>query len=162
MIAAICWAVYIFAAKYKPDNLSFNSQLYSVILIGTIFIIPFYLFDIFYLHHSFTINVLNVSIILLLGIGVSIIGLFALNLSVMKIGANISSILFYTTPLFTSILAVMILEEKFEFYHLIGMIAILVGLNIPILLRMLKFKNRAVSEVVRLTVMSPLAMTLII
>lgn len=149
LVAAVCWAVYIFAAKFKPDNLSFSSQLYSVILIGTILILPLYLVDIFYFHHSFTINILNISVILILGIGVSIIGLLALNLSVIKIGADVSSILFYTAPLLTSMLAVMILGEDCKSFHLIGMIMILFGINIPILMRMFKFRNRVVSEVVK-------------
>lgn len=139
--AAICWAIYIFATKFKPKDMSFMSLSYAPMLIGTILILPAYLFDIYYLKNTFTINLQTLSVIFCLGLGVSIIGMMTLNVSVVKIGPNLSSILYYTAPLFTAIMAVMILNERFEFFHFIGMIIILFGINIPLLVRFLPKKK---------------------
>ena len=133
LAASLCWATYVFTVKYKPNELSFLSFTYSMILIGTILIAPLYLMDVFYLGHTFELTTLNVSVILFLGIGVSVIGIMTMNLSIIKIGANTTSILYYLAPLFTSIMAITILGEKFEYFHLVGMCTILLGVNLPLI-----------------------------
>ncbi len=137
LTAALCWAVYVYAVKFKPKNLSPIGFLYSVILIGVILIIPLYLFDVFYLENAFEWSGINAAVILALGIGVSVIGLLSMNLSIAKFGPNTTSILYYLAPLFTSIAATLVLGEKFEYFHFIGMLAILAGVNLPLIARLL-------------------------
>lgn len=146
LAASLCWAIYVFAVKYKPTNLSFLSFIYSTFLIGTILIFPLYLFDIFYLKHTFEPTMVNMSVIFCLGFGVSIIGMMSLNISIVKIGPNISAILFYFAPLFTSIMAVMILEEKLQSFHLVGISSILLGINFPLVAHFFAYKNRRVDS----------------
>ena len=146
LAATLCWAIYVFSVKYKPTNLSFRSFIYSTFLIGTILIFPLYLFDIFYLKHTFEPTMVNMSVIFCLGFGVSIIGMMALNISIVKIGPNISAILFYFAPLFTSIMAVMVLEEKLQPFHLVGISSILLGINFPLVAHFFAYKNRVISS----------------
>ncbi|MCF8495023.1 MAG: DMT family transporter [Rickettsiaceae bacterium] len=144
LAATLCWAIYVFSVKYKPTNLSFRSFIYSTFLIGTILIFPLYLFDIFYLKHTFEPTMVNMSVIFCLGFGVSIIGMMVLNISIVKIGPNISAILFYFAPLFTSIMAVMVLEEKLQPFHLVGISSILLGINFPLVAHFFAYKNRVI------------------
>lgn len=143
LMATICWAIYVFSVKYKPINLSFRAFVYATFAIGTILILPLYLLDILYLEHVFELNVTNVSVIFCLGFGVSIVGMMSLNISIARIGPNISSILFYFAPLFTSIMAVIILEEELKSFHVAGIIIILFGVNFPLIVRLLNRKNQA-------------------
>lgn len=143
LAAALCWAIYVFAVKFKPTNLSFRSFAYSTFLIGTILIFPLYLVDVFYLNHTFELSILNVSVIFCLGFGVSIVGMMSLNLSILKVGSNTAAILFYLAPLFTAIMAVMILGEKLQYFHFIGMLSILLGINFPLIARFFAYKNQA-------------------
>ena len=108
---------------------------YSTLLIGTILILPLYLFDVFYLGNIFKLNVPNVSVMIFLGLGVSIIGMMIMNVTVLKIGPNIISMLFYATPLFTAMMAVTVLGEQFETFHFVGMGLIIVGVNLRMILR---------------------------
>ena len=142
LAAAICWAIYVFAVKFKPNNLTFLSFIYATFAIGTILIFPLYLIDVFYFKNILVLNLQNISVIFCLGFCVSIIGMLSLNLSILKIGANLSAILFYAAPLFTAIMAVTILEEQFEFFHLIGITTIFTGINLPLITRFLNNKNR--------------------
>lgn len=142
LAASSCWAIYVFAVKFKPTNLSFRSFAYSTFLIGTILIVPLYLVDVLYLNHVFELNMLNMSVILCLGFGVSIIGMMSLNLSISKIGPNTSAMLFYLAPLFTAIMAVMILGEELQYFHLIGIFFILLGVNFPLISRFFSYKNK--------------------
>lgn len=140
LAATICWAIYVFVVRFKPNDLSFFSFAYSTFLMGTILILPLYLLDVFYLNHIFEVNMLNISVIISLGGGVSVIGMMSLNLSISKIGPNVASILFYLAPLFTAIMAVLILDEKFEYFHFIGMSAILLGIMGPVIWKQFKKK----------------------
>ena len=138
LAAAVCFAIYFVAFKSKPNNISFYSFTYATFLIGTIMILPLYLFDVFYLKHTFAINAQNVSAIIFLGLAVSIICMIIMNVSVLKIGPNLTSILFYITPLSTALSAVTVLGEKFETFHLVGMSLIVVGVNLPVIWRVLR------------------------
>ncbi len=135
LAAALCFAIYFVAVKSKPKDMSFYPFVYATFLIGTIMILPIYLFDLLYLGNRFEVNVQNVSVIIFLGLAVSVVGMIIMNATVLKIGPNLASILFYVTPLATSIIAVTILGEKFETFHLIGMVFIIVGINLPIVWR---------------------------
>jgi len=135
LVAALCWAVYVFAVKFKPNNLSLLSFIYSANLIGTLLIFPLYLLDIFYLGHLFEPTLRNISVIICLGFGVSVIGILCINFSIMHIGPNATSLLYYLAPVFTSLMAIMFLGEEFELFHLVGMLSILFGVNLPLIMR---------------------------
>ena len=135
LASAISLAIYCISVKSKPKNISLNSFAYSTLLIGTILILPLYLCDVFYFGNTFKLNVPNVSVIIFLGLGVSIIGMMIMNVTVLKIGSNIISILFYATPLFTAMMAVTVLGEQFEAFHFVGMGLIIAGVNLPLILR---------------------------
>ena len=132
LAAALCFAIYFVAVKSKPKNISFYPFVYATFLIGTILILPIYLFDVLYLGNRFDINVQNVSVILFLGFAVSIVGMMLMNMTVLRIGPNLASILFYAAPLFTALISVTVLGEKFEMFHLVGMVFIVVGVNLPV------------------------------
>jgi drug/metabolite transporter (DMT)-like permease len=133
LMGTICYAIYVFTVKFKPDNLSFYSFSYSAFLLGMILLCPLYLFDVFYVGNRFELNGQNIVVLLSLGVGVSVIGMLIFNMTILKLGYNLASIIFYLMPLFTSIMAVTILDEKFECFHFIGMSLILIGVNLPIL-----------------------------
>lgn len=135
LAAAACWAIYTFTVKFKPTDISFYSYIYSTFLIGTILLLPLYLFDLFYLDNSFEPNLTIISVIFCLGFGVSIIGMLSFNSTILKIGPNLSSIFYYLAPLFTAILAIIILDEKIEYFHMVGMALILFGINFPMVVK---------------------------
>ncbi len=133
LAAATCFAFYFFTVKLKPQNISFYPFLYSTFLIGTILILPLYLFDVFYLGNLLEINARNIIVISSIGIGVSVIGTVSLNQTILRFGSTATSVLFYLTPMFTAIMAVVFLNEEFEFFHFIGMFFILFGVNFPLI-----------------------------
>lgn len=136
LVASLCWAIYVFSVKYKPTTLSFKAFVYSTFLIGTLLILPIYLFDILYLDNVFKMNLTNVSIIFFLGFGVSIVGMSAFSVSILKLGPVLSSTIYYLAPVFTSIMAVMFLGEKLQAFHVVGMMAVVFGINLPFIVHL--------------------------
>ena len=58
----------------------------------------------------------------------SITSFFAWNKGVAILGANKASLFLHLIPVFSSMWAIMFLEEKFSFFHLIGTIFIILGI----------------------------------
>ena len=58
----------------------------------------------------------------------SITSFFAWNKGVSILGANKASLFLHLIPVFSSMWAIMFLEEKFSFFHLIGTIFIILGI----------------------------------
>ena len=139
LIAAMFFAIYIFATKFKPANLSFYSFVYATFLIGIIAFLPIYLFDIFYLENTLNFDLQTIVSLCVLAFGINVIGTITMNFSILNIGPNITSILFYLTPVFTALIAVMVLDEKFEYFHIVGMSFIIFGINLPIITKRLGY-----------------------
>jgi len=143
LIATISYGIYTFAFRSKPEDVSFYSFSYATFLLGTIMLFPFYMFDIFYLENSLEVNLQNVSAILCLGVAVSVVGMLVFNMTILKLGYNLASIIFYLMPAFTAIMATTLLHEDIEHFHFIGMMLILVGVNLPITAQYIRKKDEA-------------------
>lgn len=127
LLAAFSFAVYNTLAKRKPVTVSSINFLFVVFTLGTILLLPFYLWEFAY---SYTVN-WNINlmlIILYLGLGTSVIAFLCWNVAIQKLGAGRTAMFGNLIPIFSSLEAVILLNEQFTFIHIISMALVFSGL----------------------------------
>ena len=126
-IAVFSWGLYSVLLKKIDTNLTQLATLEVMIIIGLIFISPFYFFE--SLNEGFFPNKsIDFYMILYVAIFAGIISFFCWNKGVSIIGANRASLFLHLIPVFSSIWAISFLDEHFSFYHLFGAIFIVFGI----------------------------------
>jgi drug/metabolite transporter (DMT)-like permease len=128
MLAAVfSWGLYSVLLKKIDSSLSQLASLEVMIFFGLIFIFPFYVLE--SLNNSFLTKDTNeILIISYVAIFASITSFFAWNKGVSIVGANKASLFLHLIPVFSSLWAILFLDEKFSFFHLFGIIFIILGI----------------------------------
>jgi drug/metabolite transporter (DMT)-like permease len=127
LAAALAFAVYNVSAKKKPAEMSSKNFLFTVFLIGAIVLTPFYLYEL-NTKGGFVINVSNLSAILYLGLGASVICFLLWNKSIGILGAGRASLFGNLIPVFSTIEAVIYLKEKINWVHAGSFALVVLGL----------------------------------
>ncbi len=128
MIAAvISWCLYSVLLKKIDSKTSQLANLEVMIIIGIIFITPFYIFE--SANSTFLpTSKLDFVIISYVAVFASIVAFFSWNKGVSIIGPNRASLFLHLIPVFSAFWAISFLDEKFAFFHIIGVIFILSGI----------------------------------
>lgn len=128
LLAAITFAIYSILVKHKPTELGTRSFQLSTFLLGLLFLTPFYIWESSTTDFQIqSINSTTFYSILYLGIFASLFSYFLWGKAVENIGPTKSSIIYYTLPVFSGIIAFIILGEKIELIHIISMLLIMMG-----------------------------------
>ena len=134
LLAAISFALYSILIKRKPVDLGIRSFQLSTFVMGLLFLTPFYLWE--SVTTSFQIKSIDNNTfysILYLGIFASLFSYILWGKAVETLGATKSSMIYYTLPIFSGLLAYIFLGEKIEDIHLLSMLLILIGVITAIL-----------------------------
>lgn len=125
--AALSFAIYNILARKKPSGISPLSYLSITFWLGTLLLLPVVLWE-----QSSTAplrwDASLAGIVLYLGAGTSVIAFFCWNGAIARLGAARAAIFGNLIPLFSSVEAVLILQEKITWVHLAGMLVIVCGL----------------------------------
>ena len=127
VVAMFSWATYSVLLKKKKYELTQISLLQIVITFGLIFLVPIYFIEMsmgyliklgqpFYLTLTYVVLFPGLASFFFWIKGISIIG------------ANRSGIFLHLMPIFGAIMAMIIFDEKFMFYHFLGAIFIFMGI----------------------------------
>ena len=129
LAAAFSFAVYNVSVKKKPAQMSSINFLFTIFLLGTVLLVPFYFLE---LKNSggFEINSNSLFSILYLGLGTSVICFLFWNIAIARLGAGRTALFGNLIPVFSSIGAVILLHEKITTLHLISFIIVVTGLGI--------------------------------
>lgn len=129
LAAAFTFAIYNTMVKKKPATMNSVNFLFVIFGLGTVILLPFYLYE---LKNSggFVINVSNLSSILYLGLGASVICFLIWNKAIRNLGSGRTALFGNLIPVFSSIEAVILLNEKITPIHLISFILVVAGLLI--------------------------------
>ena len=127
IVAMLSWALYSALLKKKKLLLTQTSLLQVIISSGLIFLLPIYIIEMSYgryvnLELPFFLTLTYV--VLLPGLASFICWIKGITI----IGANRSGIFLHLMPIFSTILAIIIFNEKFMIYHLIGSALIITGI----------------------------------
>jgi len=127
IIAMFSWATYSALLKKKKYELSQISLLQVVISFGVIFLIPLYFIDM-NMGNSIKLEKPFFLILTYVVLFPGLASFFFWIKGVALIGANRSGVFLHLMPIFGAVMAMIIFNEKFMFYHLIGAVFILIGI----------------------------------
>ena len=128
-IGMFAWALYSALLKKKSYDISQITLLEVVIITGLIFLIPIYILEMNFGNQI----VLGKPFILTLTYVVLFPGLasfFFWIKGIAIIGANRAGVFLHLMPVFGSIMAIILFDEKFMFYHLLGAVFIIGGITL--------------------------------
>ena len=124
---ALTWGIYSTLLKKKKFTLPLLTLVHIVCTFGLISVFPQFLYELWNGQViKFDINLVYTLIFLALFPSIGSYYCWAGAVSI--IGANRAGIFLSLIPLFSTIMAIALYNEKFQFFHLIGAILILVGL----------------------------------
>ena len=127
VIAMFSWALYSTLLKKQTYKLSQLSLLQVIISFGLLFLIPIYFIE---YQLGFRIQ-LEKPFVMILSYVVLFPGLASFILwikGISLIGANRSGVFLHLMPILSAIMAMIIFDEKFMFYHVLGAMFILTGI----------------------------------
>ena len=127
VVAMFSWAMYSALLRKKKLELSQTSLLEVIISAGLILLLPAYLIE---MYLGFNLN-LNLPFILTLSYVVLFPGLASFICwikGIAIIGSNRSGIFLHLMPIFSTVLAILIFDEKFMNFHLFGAVFIISGI----------------------------------
>ena len=123
----ISWGLYSSFLKRKKFTLPLLTLVHILCTFGLIFIIPQFIYE--FSQDQFIKFDLNLfGILIFLALFPSIGSYYCWAGAVSIIGANRAGIFLSLIPLFSTIMAIFFYDEKFQFFHLIGAILIILGL----------------------------------
>lgn len=127
LLAALSFAIYNTLVKKKPSFISPISFLFAIFSLGTLLLLPFFIWE--------NINSISIVwthgllvIILYLGIGASVISFLIWNMAIYRIGAGRTALFGNLIPIFSSIEAVLFLHEQFNWIHVTSMGLVFLGI----------------------------------
>ena len=138
VVAMFSWAIYSALLRKKKFELSHIAFLQTIITAGLIFLIPAYTLEIILGHKL----IVHIPFLLTLGYVVLFPGLasfFFWIKGISIIGSNRSGIFLHLIPIFSTLMAIIIFEEKFMNFHFIGATFIITGI-------ILSSKGRIITE----------------
>ena len=127
LAAALSFAIYNTTVKKKPQGIHSINFLFIVFLLGTIILLPFYLLELDK-HGGIEVNVANLSTILYLGLGASVICFLIWNKAIHALGSGRTALFGNLIPIFSSIEAVIILHEQFLWIYVVSMLLVFAGI----------------------------------
>ena len=129
VIAMFSWAIYSALLKSKKYEISQVSLLEVVIICGLFFLIPIYFIEM----NMGNLIILGKPFYLILAYVVIFPGLasfFFWIKGISIIGANRAGIFLHLMPIMGAIMAMLIFNERFMFYHILGAIFIIAGITL--------------------------------
>jgi drug/metabolite transporter (DMT)-like permease len=129
LAAGFYFAVYNTLVKKKPPGISSMNFLFVAFALGTLLLLPFFLWELS-TSKSVTWSASLAMGIVYLGVGASVICFWIWNIAIQKIGAARTILFGNLIPIFSSLGAVIFLGETFTTSHLIGMALVFTGIVI--------------------------------
>lgn len=128
-ISAISFASYTTLVRKKPTTISALSFLMVTFVAGTIVLFPFYIIE----YAAMTAVHLNMNLVytfIYLAIGNSVIAFLCWNAAIKRLGAAVAALFTNLIPVFSTIEAVIFLNEQFTNIHIVSGALIVMGLII--------------------------------
>ena len=136
VVAMLSWATYSALLKKKKHALSQLTLLEVIISFGLIFLIPIYFLE-YQMGNTISLNKNFIMVLLYVVLFPGLASFIFWIKGISLIGANRSGVFLHMMPILSAIMAIIIFDEKFMFYHMLGAIFILIG----IILSNRKIKN---------------------
>ena len=127
LVAMLSWAIYSTMLRTHKTNLKYLSFISVIVSIGLIFLFPQFLLEINnhqIIRFNFPVFLITTYVVLFAGLGSYVLW----NKAVVIVGPNKAGIFLHLMPVFSSFMAIFLLNEKLMNFHIIGAIVIIVGI----------------------------------
>jgi len=127
LVAMLSWAIYSTMLRTHKTDLKYLSFISVIVSIGLIFLFPQFLFEINnhqIIRFNFPVFLITSYVVLFAGLGSYILW----NKAVVIVGPNKAGIFLHLMPVFSSFMAIFLLNEKLMNFHIIGAIIIIIGI----------------------------------
>jgi drug/metabolite transporter (DMT)-like permease len=127
LIAMLSWAVYSTMLITHKTGLKYLSFMTVIVSIGLIFLFPQFLFEL----NNHQLIKFNIPVVLITSYVVFFAGIGSYilwNKAVVIVGPNKAGIFLHLMPVFSSFMAIFLLNEKLMNFHIIGAIIIIIGI----------------------------------
>ena len=138
LLAALDWAIYSVLLKFKPKDLSSFSFLTITSFIGVMILYIAFILQGYSLEFSFLSNKEVLYSLIYIVIFPSILSFYFWNMATIEIGANKAGQSAHLMPIFGAILAYIFLGEVLEFYHIVGIVIIAIGIYLTMFFKKVK------------------------
>jgi len=129
LVACFFFAYYTILVRQKPEELTTKVFLFSVFFIGTIVLLPFYMYEHIY-YQKVIFDTKTVLVTAYVGICASLISYYLWNEAIRLIGTSKTALIYYLIPVFSGILAYFFLNQAISSTQIISMAIIISGLFI--------------------------------
>ena len=127
LAAAVVWALYSSNLKRYPQGLHPLAYLTAINIVGLLAILPCYLLELSS-GRTFTLNPAALVTILYVAVFASVLAFIFWNRAIRAIGANRAGPFVHLMPVFSTILAVLFLDETLAWHHAQGAVLIFGGI----------------------------------
>jgi len=138
IISSATWALYSVLMKFKPKDLNDFEYFATIVTIGLILLLPFYLYQGYSIKKELEVLTNNLFVFLYVSIFASITSYYLWHNGIEKIGASKTAQFMHLMPLFGIVLASMFLNETLENYHLLGAGLIIFGIYLSLFYKSVK------------------------
>jgi len=127
LVAMLSWAIYSTMLKTHKTGLNYLTFISVIVTLGLIFLFPQFLFEFNnqeLIKFNFAFFLIISYVVLFAGLGAYIFW----NKAVLIVGPSRAGIFLHLMPVFSSFMAIFLLNEKFMNFHIFGAIAIILGI----------------------------------
>ena len=127
LVAMLSWAIYSTMLKTHKTGLNYLTFISVIVTLGLIFLFPQFLFELNnheLIKFNFAFFLIISYVVLFAGLGAYIFW----NKAVLIVGPSRAGIFLHLMPVFSSFMAIFLLNEKFMNFHIFGAIAIILGI----------------------------------
>ncbi len=129
LVAAVVWGLYSANLRNYPVGLHPITYLTSIMIVGLIFIFPCYLFEI-QGGKQMQLNAATMLTIVYVALFASVLAFICWTHAIRDVGANRAGPFIHLMPVFSTILAIIFLDESLLGYHIQGMALVFSGIFI--------------------------------
>ena len=122
------WGLYTILLRRKPSGLKPAGLITVLFAIGTVFLAPGYIAAELWVGPQVNFNLGSMGGLLYVALFSSVVGLVFYNMGVAALGAAVAGLFLHLVPVFTIVLAWLILGETLQWYHLPGVALIFSGI----------------------------------
>lgn len=138
LLAALDWAIYSVLLKFKPKELSSFAFLTITSIIGVIILYMAFILQGYEIKFTFLSNKDVLYSLVYIVIFPSILSFYFWNMATIEIGANKAGQSAHLMPIFGAFLAYIFLGEVLEFYHMVGIVLIAIGIYLTMFFKRVK------------------------
>jgi len=132
LLASLIFAIYSMLLKRKPIGISVPAFQLASFSLGFLFLLPLYLLELYFIPAQSIESSTSMSI-LYIGVFASLFAFILWNKAIAIIGAVNAGMVYYSLPIFSGILAIIILDEAVTSLHLYSTLLVLAGILMAVI-----------------------------